>query len=147
MKKLIIALALVSLTGCVAPGYNARNDTGTYQTFTGTYHGVRVVPGNGAGYFKDTASGRELSKAEKDYINVNRIDFQATQKANEAANIEITKKEWAEVQASTPKLSCEDIVALVYDVAQSKAWQTGDWSFVRNFDHRTHIRNCEAARK
>lgn len=143
MKSLILVAAL-ALTGCVAPGYNAQNDTETFQTFSTTYHGVRSVPGNGLGYFKDTARARELSKEERDYIAANKVDFAATQRANEEANKAQNERELRQLKAETPKISCEEFVAMMYDVANSRAWAFGEWETVQNFDSQKYIRQCKA---
>lgn len=136
--KLILALtAATMLSGC-AQGYYPQKATGM------EYSGVGMGYGVGLTYSRPQGGQRELSKAERDYIAANRVDFGAIQKANEEANAEIYAKEKAELRQQTGKMSCEDIAAIGYQVLVNKAWSSGDWASVNNYDTKSVIARCHA---
>lgn len=139
MKILILASAIL-LAGCVSDGQDYPHRVGGMEN-----SGVGVAYGIGPSYNRPQGNARELTKAELDYVNANKVDFQVVQRENTKANMAIFEKEIAGLKEAN-KISCEDIAAIGYQVLVNKAWEAGDWSSVQSYDTKNVIARCHANR-
>lgn len=140
MKKLILLASLV-LAGCAYdPSVATHTRAGGMEQ-----SGVGVAYGIGPSHNRPQGNGRELTQAELDYVNANKVDFQAVQRENAKANMAIYEKELASLKEAS-KISCEDVAAIGYQVLVNKAWEAGDWSSVQAYDTKNVIARCHANR-